>query len=264
MKTILITGGTSRVGEKLASQFAAKGYNIVLHCHAQKEKAEAIKKTIQDAGGRCRLLVGDFLQKDLSASVKSIWATFGSLDGIIHAASLFGSDQTFTTLPNGEKVGKDATIEKYDVLQTLHARSLLVMCHALNELIQKEKKEASILCFLDQCISRPMKGYIAYWASKTTAASLVSALAVEYAPFMRVNGVALGMCAPTRHDNVDYTENYERLLISNPLRRPVDIDDVAHAASLVFENSSINGHITYIDNGEHIGTSNKALNACGL
>ena len=45
-KTVLITGSTQGIGKALAEGFVKQGYNVIVHCSRDLEKAERVRREI--------------------------------------------------------------------------------------------------------------------------------------------------------------------------------------------------------------------------
>ena len=55
-KTVLITGSSRGIGKETALYLAKNGYNIVLHCNKNMEKALEVQKEIETYGVNARIL----------------------------------------------------------------------------------------------------------------------------------------------------------------------------------------------------------------
>jgi 3-oxoacyl-[acyl-carrier protein] reductase len=51
-KSILVTGASSGIGAALGRAFAQQGAHVVLHCHQNEAGAEAVRREIEQAGGK--------------------------------------------------------------------------------------------------------------------------------------------------------------------------------------------------------------------
>jgi NAD(P)-dependent dehydrogenase (short-subunit alcohol dehydrogenase family) len=88
------------------------------------------------------------------------------------------------------------------------------------------------------------EGYREYAASKRELADSLAVHAREWAPRVRVNGVAPGPAlAPERQ-----REAAGRVLLAE---RPT-AEAVAHAVAFLAENEAITGQILYVDGGQHL------------
>ena len=58
-KTVLITGSSRGIGKEVAIYLAKNGFDIVLHCNKNKEKALEVQKIIEQMGKKVRILQFD-------------------------------------------------------------------------------------------------------------------------------------------------------------------------------------------------------------
>jgi 3-oxoacyl-[acyl-carrier protein] reductase len=108
---------------------------------------------------------------------------------------------------------------------------------------------------------RPRPGLSAYTASKGGAIALTTALAVELAPDIRVNGIA-PLAAPTpmlgkfgfAQEGESPEETQNRLAAAVPLQRLTQPEDIAAAAVYLAsdEASGITGITLNVDSGRHL------------
>ena len=58
-KKALITGSSRGIGRAIALALAEEGFEVILHCAANVEKAEAVKGMIKANGGTARIVQAD-------------------------------------------------------------------------------------------------------------------------------------------------------------------------------------------------------------
>lgn len=64
MKQVLITGSSRGIGKETALYLAKNGYDIVLHCNRNIDKAKAIKEEIETFGQKARILQFDISNRE--------------------------------------------------------------------------------------------------------------------------------------------------------------------------------------------------------
>ena len=73
--------------------------------------------------------------------------------------------------------------------------------------------------------------------------------AVEFAPDIRVNGIAPGLILPAKGDAV---ESLERMARNIPLKRKGDLSGITQSIKFLIENDYLTGQIIFNDGGEHL------------
>ncbi len=75
MKRALVTGGSGDLGAAIVQRLANDGLEVIVHAHANPDRAEAVVARVIDAGGQARLAVFDVTDADASsAAIKAILA----------------------------------------------------------------------------------------------------------------------------------------------------------------------------------------------
>ena len=74
-------------------------------------------------------------------------------------------------------------------------------------------------------------------------------MAVEFAPEIRVNGVAPGIILPEPGKGSEYIE---RLKLSNPLEKWGSVDDVTRTVLFLLESDFITGQVVFVDGGRFL------------
>ena len=88
-RVALVTGSSRGIGAAIAKRLAADGAKIVLHASATRERAEAVAKTIRDAGGSADIVIGDLAGRETPARiVAEAFAVHGALDILVNNAAV--------------------------------------------------------------------------------------------------------------------------------------------------------------------------------
>ncbi|MGI6438356.1 MAG: SDR family oxidoreductase [Sphaerochaeta sp.] len=85
MKTMLISGGTSTIGEAAVRYFTQKGWHVYFGYNTGKEKAEALEAELGPSAAALHLNVQD---KD---SIKTLASSIDELDLLINNSGIFSS-----------------------------------------------------------------------------------------------------------------------------------------------------------------------------
>ena len=111
--------------------------------------------------------------------------------------------------------------------------------------------EGVIINLTDIHAETPLRDYAEYCQSKAALLMQTKALAREFAPEVRVNGVAPGAIAWPEQENV-ILKRYNRIIAKTPLKRHGDPVFIAQAVLALAENPFITGQIINVDGEEYL------------
>lgn len=233
----LVTGAARRVGRAISLHLADRGFDVAFTYRSSQREALELRDQIAARGRRAFAIQADLTE--LPAAVESIathMAAFSpTLDLLVNNASLYLVDDL-----------ADAT--QTARLSAIHVEAPLLLAQRLREPLATAN--GCIVNMLDLMGERPMKGYLRYCASKAALANLTRGLAKEFAPAIRVNGIAPGV--------VEWPEGYpedEKIayLKKVPLGRAGTPEDVARLVYfLAVDGTYITGQTINLDGGRSI------------
>lgn len=241
VKTFLVTGAGRRVGACIARTLHAAGSNIVLHYRYSQAEAEKLATQFNAIRlGSAVALQANLLDlENITSLLETLIGRFGRLDGVVNNAS------SFYPTPIGE-------IQEYqwDDLVGTNLKAPLFLAQAAAPHLKTQ--EGSIVNIIDIHAERPLASYPVYSAAKAGLAGLTRALALELAPYVRVNGIAPGAIEWPEDGQI---ANHERASIieHSLLKRMGSPQDVASAVRfLMLEAPYITGQILAVDGGRSI------------
>lgn len=96
MSTVLVTGSSKGIGRATIIEFATHGYNVVINYLTNKEKAEDLKKLVEDEYKTKALTVKADITNDIEVKdmMNIICDTFGSVDVVVNNA-VYENDDTY-------------------------------------------------------------------------------------------------------------------------------------------------------------------------
>ena len=175
-RVALVTGGAVRLGAAISEALADAGLTVVVHAHAHAQDADALATRM---GGLC--VLRDLLAPGAAESlVAEVVARAGRLDVLVNNAALFE--------PRASEDVDDALWARHFGLN-VEAPFKLARA-ALPHL--RASGQGSIVNLLDISALRPYGGFVHYSATKAALQALTVGWAAEWAPEVRVNGVAPG------------------------------------------------------------------------
>jgi pteridine reductase len=225
----LVTGAAKRLGRAIALGLHGAGYRVAVHYRSSRTEAEETARML----GGAPLVQGDQAIEP-ERIVREAARALGGLSLLVCSAAEF------------EKVPSER-LERSQFEAMLAANLVgpfYLMQAALPHL---RAARGSIVNLLDVCgTAQVWKGYAHYAASKAGLATLTRLLALEWAPEVRVNGVAPGAVLPPEGTDP------ERLAKRIPLGRIGTPEDVARAVLFLAQAPFVTGEVLSVDGGRSL------------
>lgn len=245
-QSAIVSGGAVRLGQHIALYLAKQGYAIALHyCHSQAA-AQSTCQEIRALGVPCEVFAADF----------SSFAQENS-DEFFHFLEKINQKlPPAHLLINSASVYKAATISETTPSEwnnhfavNVRAPFFLTQAFATQKHWQEEG-EGNIINILDNKIAFSQYHYAAYVLSKKSLAELTILAATEFAPKIRVNGIAPGIILPRPSRKEKYL-NWR--LGGVPLKKQGSVENILQAVDYLLQNDFLTGQILTVDGGENQG-----------
>ena len=209
-KVAIITGSSRGIGACIARRYGAEGARVAVVAHSNLDKAEAVVKEINDAGGEAKAFQADVTQvSECDRLAGEVIAAFGTVDILVNNAGIF------TAVPI-----EDTTEEIWDTQIDLNLKGSFFMARAVVPTM-KAKGNGKIINITSIAGVGGFPNSGAYCSSKGGQVNMVNALCLELAKDgINVNSLAPGniktdMNAPYRAE-AGYDE-------SNPLKTTMQL-----------------------------------------
>jgi glucose 1-dehydrogenase len=249
-KNVLVTGGSSGIGQAIAVRFAEYGANVAINYLRLAQEAEetegqvqACVKRVQQEGVRDVLVQGDVSKEDdVVRMVEEAANGLGGLDVLVNNAGIQVSR------PSHELSSAD-----FDKVLAVNLRgAFLCAREAIRHFLASDTPGVVInVSSVHQCIPKP--GYLGYSVSKGGMQNLTTTLALEYAGRgIRVNGIGPGATiTPINRAWVDDPQKREQVERHIPMVRPGTADEMGGVACFLASDDGayITGQTLYVDGG---------------
>ena len=249
-KNVLVTGGTSGIGQATAVRFAEHGANVAINylttaqeAAGTEEQVHTCLRKVRQRGVRDVLVQGDVSsEEDVVRMVREAAERLGGLDILVNNAGI-------QIARPSEQLDSD----EFDQVLAIDLRgSFLCAREAIKRFLADEKPGVVInVSSVHELIPRP--GYLSYSISKGGMGNLTRTLALEYARRgIRINGVGPG--ATITPINRAWTDDPVKTTIVSghiPLGRPGTADETAGVCAFLASDDAayITGQTIFVDGG---------------
>jgi NAD(P)-dependent dehydrogenase (short-subunit alcohol dehydrogenase family) len=241
-KVALVTGGGIRVGRALAIALAKSGCNVFIHYGNSAGAATEVKAEAESLGVRAITYSANLADPVATDTVipKAVEA-FGKIDILINSASIFPEEDRFA----------QTDVALWDKIFAINLRAPFQLSQAFAKQIPPEGK-GKIININDGRIPHANTDHFAYRLTKRGLWDMTEILALELAPRITVNSLALGQILepPDDPDPQKFMEDYANQKI--PLKIPGNTKVVTDSTLFLLEQDFLTGVTIRLDGGEHI------------
>ncbi len=214
---VVITGGTRGIGAELAAAFLRAGSHVLVCGRTTPADGAALPSAEGRTAVFCEADVRD--PEQARRLIRTAHAEFGRVDVVISNAGGSPEAAAATASPRFHQ-----KIIELNLIAPLH------VAQSANEIMQEQEGGGTIIMIGSVSGNRPSPGTAAYGAAKAGLHHLVTSLAIEWAPQVRVNCVAPGFVetdgASGHYGDADSADAVRRTV---PLQRMATPADVAGA-----------------------------------
>ena len=249
-KNVLVTGGSSGIGQAIAVRFAEYGANVAINYLTTPDEAADTEEqvhtcltNVRQEGVQDLLVQGDVSkEEDVVRMVEETVDGLGSIDVLVNNAGIQISR------PSHELMNGD-----FDKVIDINLRGSFMCAREAIRRFLDQGTGGSIVNISSVHQRIPKPNYLGYSVSKGGMANLTTTLALEYAPqAIRVNGVGPGATiTPINRAWVDDPVKAAAVEEHIPLRRAGTADEMAGVTCFLASDDGayITGQTIYVDGG---------------
>jgi len=249
-KNVLVTGGSSGIGQAIAVRFAELGANVAVNylrspdeAYDTEEQVHACAAKVKQMGVRDVLVGGDVSDEDdVVRMVGEAVEGLGGLDILVNNAGIQISRPT-----------EELSSADFDRVIAVNLRgAFLCAREAIRQFLGEEKAGAIVnVSSVHQLIPKP--GYLGYSTSKGGMMNLTRTLALEYASRgIRVNGLGPGATVtPINRAWIDDPAKRAQVEAHIPMQRAGEADEMAGVTCFLASDMAayITGQTIFVDGG---------------
>ncbi len=250
-KAVLVTGAAKRLGREIALQFARQGWDVAVHYGRSAKEAQDTVSGLRDLGVKADAFMADLADDE---AVKNVFAKvvqeFPNLNCLINSASIFEYDRA-----NSDKPLSSKSLHDHMQVNLVAPILLTQLMHDFQKRkIQKFDTLPSVIQLLDQKLINHNPDFLSYTLSKAALHTSVEILAMDFAPELRVVGLAPGISLPSGDQTLDGFSMAHQM---TPLGKSSTPTDIAKAAVFLANANAITGTTLFVDGGQHLLPSSR-------
>jgi glucose 1-dehydrogenase len=249
-KNVLVTGGSSGIGQAIAVRFAEHGANVAINYLRQPEEAAETEDQVQACVAKVQqegvrdVLVG----ADVSQEEEVVRMVAEAIDGLGGIDVLVNNAGIQISRPSDELSSAD-----FDKVLAVNLRgSFMCAREAIKHFLVEDKPGSIVnISSVHQLIPKP--DYLGYSVSKGGMQNLTRTLALEYAGRgIRVNGIGPGATiTPINSAWIDDPVKKEQVESHIPMARAGTADEMAGVTCFLASDDAayITGQTIFVDGG---------------
>lgn len=238
-KVVLVTGGSSGIGEACVRLFASRGYDVVINYNSNEEKTRGIALDIEEEYGISTLCIKADVSDEVQVKemVEKVILEFGHIEVLVNNAGI-AIDSDFT----------DKTVSNFKRILDVNLIGPFLVSKYVFPYMTKGSSIVNVGS--NAGIDNNYQYSMDYDASKAGVHMLTKDLAIEFGPEVRVNAVAPGWVnTPMNKElDADYIKEEQRKIVMERFADPKEIAKVIYFLASD-EASYINGSVIVVDGG---------------
>jgi len=234
----IVTGGGVRVGRAIALGLAGAGCDVFIHYNRSVGAADETANAVRGLGVQAAIGSVDLSDPSTGGELIALAEqSLGTPSILVNSASGFPTDT----------VG-DVTLDDWRRTLDLTLASPVFATQALANTLP-EDLDGAVVNITDVRTQSPYREHFSYIVAKGGIDTFTRTAALQLAPRIRVNAVALGVILPPPNEDDDYAA---RLAAELPLERVGGTAPVVAAVLSLLENDFVTGEIIRVDGGGHL------------
>ena len=239
-RTAVVTGASRGIGRDIALGLGADGANVVVNYVASTAAAEATVDAVNAAGGRAIACQADVAKAaDVARLMAAALDAFGAIDILVNNAGA-NADGALLELAEAD----------WDAVIAVNLKGAFLCTQAAGRAMTAAGRGAIVNVSAVTGVDA-RKGAANYCVSKAGLNMLTKCAALELAPDVRVNGLALGYIRSDLLEDVFSAEQIAAVVAATPLGRMGEIGEITDAVKFLASDAAafITGQTIVIDGG---------------
>lgn len=220
-KVVIITGGSSGLGEATARRLAKSGAKVMLAAR-REEKLKEIVADIEKAGGSAKYQTTDITNRaEVEALVKTTKETYGRVDVLVNNAGLMPLSPIAAT-----------KVDEWETMVDVNIKGVLYGVAAVMSIMQ-EQQSGHIINISSVAGHKVFPGGAVYCATKFAVKALSEGIRLESDGTIRSTNISPGAVATELTQHITHEETAKS--IDGLVNMAIDADAIARAIAYAIE-----------------------------
>ena len=237
-KTVLITGGATRIGKYIALSLAKDGWNVAIHYNESEPQAIDLVQNLRNMGVKSAAIKANLAMEDNTLElIEAAREELGDIHSLINNASMF-------------KFDTPEQFNRFNLEQHMAVNfyaPLLLISEFAKQIPQD--KQGCVINLLDQKTHNLNSDFFSYTLSKVSLEAATKLLASSLGPNLRVCGLAPGITLPSGEQTDSGFEKAHKLA---PLGKSSAPEDIVSAVKYLLNANAVTGSTLIVDGGQHL------------
>ncbi|MCX2978424.1 glucose 1-dehydrogenase [Candidatus Marimicrobium litorale] len=218
-KTAIVTGAGKGIGAGIAIAFAEAGADLIIGARTE-EDLNRVAGDIEALGRRALVVPTDVLDyAQLQNLADRAMAEFGRIDILVNNAGGFPPKPVLET-----------SAREFEGAFRFNVSTAFEMSRICAPLMKDSGSDGNILNISSVAGHKPTPCFAAYGTAKGALSLLTQELAQEFAPYLRVNAIAVGSTKTDALNTVLSPEIEQTMVELTPMARLGEVEDIALGA----------------------------------
>ena len=246
-KVVVITGSGRGLGRGMALNFAGKGANVAIVDLNESDIAETVAlceaKGVKSKGYKVNVAKEEEVEKLFNDVV----ADFGTLSGVVNNAGIT-RDGLFLKAKDGEIVSK-MPLQQWQMVIDVNLTGVFLCAREAAAKMIELGVEEGVIVNISSLARHGSFGQTNYSAAKAGVVAMTEVWAKELSRYnIRTGAIAPGTINTDMIASMK-PEARDRLVSAVPLKRLGEAENIAKAATFIFENDYFTGRVVEVDGG---------------
>ncbi|WP_438350006.1 SDR family oxidoreductase [Paenibacillus sp. FA6] len=240
--TSVVIGGNGVLGGAMSEALASQGSRVAI-VGRNLDKANDVKKRIEEAGGEAEVFQADVTVEDeLKEVLKQVLAWTGSIDTLVNCSGTNSSTPFF-----------ELKMDEWDKIMDVNLKSVVLASQIFGKQMIDQGRGGSIINISSVSSDPPLSKVFTYSASKAGVNSVTKFLARELAPHnIRVNAIIPGFFPAEQNKKILSPERTASIMTHTPMNRfgnPEELQGTTIYLASKKASSFVTGALIRVDGG---------------